>query len=254
MVTEPSCFTNGSALPEAFFGLPYSQTLIPVLGVPGSFLLMGSIPSGLTLNSSSGLISGTPNNGGQVGTTFNFSVTFTPTDPLLSPCNQAFTLPLGVYCVGVEDLTWGIVHSPAEGESSMVMAGGDGSFTITGDNNDTDIFFLTSSTLLCQPVVFSEYPATIELDFNINLHESADPGSQAGVHFSARRNGTLLAPQFNRATSGPDIIESGTVTIATGMLQAGASYTFVLEISSNCVNNATASYIGTIRIRPLTPP
>lgn len=65
-----------SPLPQADLGQPYSHTLTssgPVTGMVTWAVTAGALPTGLTLNSSTGLISGTPT----VSGTFNFTISMT---------------------------------------------------------------------------------------------------------------------------------------------------------------------------------
>lgn len=69
------CFTNSSPLPSGTVGTPYSTTLFPAAAVPGTFVVTdGFFPDGLTLNSVTGEVFGTPT----VQGVYSFTVTFTP--------------------------------------------------------------------------------------------------------------------------------------------------------------------------------
>ena len=70
---------NPASLPAGQVGTAYSQTLI-ASGGTGSYsfsVLSGSLPTGLSLNPSTGAITGTPRAGG----TFNFTIQATDTSP-----------------------------------------------------------------------------------------------------------------------------------------------------------------------------
>lgn len=73
-----------TTLPDAFAGEGYNQVLT-VDGEDGTWArTAGSLPPGLSLNSATGVISGTPTTGG----TFNFTVTFSEDETLLSDTQQ----------------------------------------------------------------------------------------------------------------------------------------------------------------------
>jgi large repetitive protein len=239
-----ACFTNPTSLPTAYFNAVYSTTLAPLVAVPGTFSISGSLPSGLSLNPVTGTIAGMPNNAGQLGT-FNFTATFTPTDTGITPCSQDFSMALEIYCVAIEDLTWTISNPSG---SAYTMAGGDGTFAIhraaQGDKFDQ----MTSSTLRCLPAVFSQYPATLEIDYNYTLHLS-------GFEITVGKNGPLIPSLADDDTGPPDESASGTFTISLGMLAAGQSYVFTILFATGIPTGAgTLDLTGAIRIRPLTPP
>jgi hypothetical protein len=167
-------------------------------------------------------------------------------------CEKEFTLAVapGFYCVAILDLSWTVDN---ESGSAYSMSGGDGTFAIHRTNSGSDFDTLTSSTLLCLPPVFSQYPATIEIDWNYTLHATGG-GNQSGFSVYARLNGNLLAPQKNASTPPDGETGSGTTTIATGMLSAGQSYTITIHFDSGITGTGSIDLIGAIRIRPLTPP
>jgi hypothetical protein len=76
-VLAPLIITTPSALPDAFSGMPYSTTLQASGGTGLVWSVeQGTLPSGLTLNSSTGVISGTPANiSGNDPLTLNIQVT-----------------------------------------------------------------------------------------------------------------------------------------------------------------------------------
>jgi hypothetical protein len=71
----PIITVNPATLPNGFVGTPYSQTVSAVGGTsPYIFSVSsGALPNGLTINPSTGVISGTPSTAG----TFNFTITAT---------------------------------------------------------------------------------------------------------------------------------------------------------------------------------
>ncbi len=89
----PTITLNTSALPNGAVSWPYSQTL-GASGGNGSYswaLTSGTLPAGLSLNSSTGVISGTPTESNTDGV----NLTFTATDA--SGCQGSATLLLQVY-------------------------------------------------------------------------------------------------------------------------------------------------------------
>ena len=116
-------------------GVPYSSTLAFAGGIPGyTFLLAsGTLPNGLSLNPSTGLISGTP---GMAGI-FTFSAQVTDsvgniaTTPATSPSCSITVVPpnvpsLSVMCQGATVATEGVSFS-----SGLLASGGTPSYTYT---------------------------------------------------------------------------------------------------------------------------
>lgn len=84
----PALTITTSSLPDATAGLPYSATLAAAAGTPpySWSLTMGSLPTGINLNTSTGTISGTTTATG----TYNIRITLT--DSLSVATSKAFTL------------------------------------------------------------------------------------------------------------------------------------------------------------------
>lgn len=91
----PSCpfiTVNPVTLPPGVVGTPYSQTISATGGAPPYTFTVssGALPPGLTLNATTGVISGTPTTAGQ------FSFTITATDANGCPGSRAYTLVISL--------------------------------------------------------------------------------------------------------------------------------------------------------------
>ena len=86
----PLITVNPASLPNPVLGVPYSQTILASGGAaPYSFAITaGALASGLSLNDSSGVISGTPSTSGA----FNFTIS--ATDANNCPGSRAYSLQL----------------------------------------------------------------------------------------------------------------------------------------------------------------
>jgi Putative Ig domain len=102
------------SLPDGEIGVPYSQTIIPDGGLaPYLFsITSGALPDGLTLNQSTGVISGTPTTVG----TFNFTITVV--DLITCAKTHDYTINIGGPCLlcddfedGVLDPNWTVVKN-----------------------------------------------------------------------------------------------------------------------------------------------
>lgn len=101
--------TTTSPLPSGVVGTPYSQTLMASGGTPPYTwsILTGSLPGGLSLTPSTGVISGTPTAAG----TFSFTAQVTDADEAGATASRAFTLTIAPQAV-VEVPTlnfWGLL-------------------------------------------------------------------------------------------------------------------------------------------------
>lgn len=88
VIFQPALDILDTTLPDGVTNKPYSKTLTPAGGT-GSItwaVTSGSLPNGITLNASTGVLSGSPTLAG------TYSFTITATDSLGSTDSQAFTL------------------------------------------------------------------------------------------------------------------------------------------------------------------
>lgn len=117
-------FTTASALPDGGIGTPYSETLATTgLDSPTFSVTSGSLPTGLSLNTSTGEISGTP-----IEDAGTFTFTVTATDAHAS-CSQQFSIE--VPGVDYSQLVWSVqtLEQSGSGTAEFVSpgAGGTGS-------------------------------------------------------------------------------------------------------------------------------
>lgn len=125
-VYSPSISIAPSTLPNGDVGTAYSQTLTAIGGTgPYTFAVSsGTLPTGLTLSSSLGTITGTPST--TTGSPFSFTVQ--ATDSLSATGTQAYTVTINpAVTVTPSTLPNGDVGSVYN--QSMTAAGGSGSYT-----------------------------------------------------------------------------------------------------------------------------
>src|SRR5664280_1510634 len=107
------------ALPAGTTSVPYSATLGAAGGTPPyTWTILGNLPSGLMLNASTGLISGTPTTGGPSGITLKVQDSATPPATALSPILA-------------------LVINPALTNAALT---GNFSFSFSGYNSGTPVF------------------------------------------------------------------------------------------------------------------
>ena len=248
----PTITVNPSTLPSGTVGTSYSQTLSASGGTAGYTFAVssGTLPAGLTLNASTGLISGTPTTSNAGGV----SLTFRATDA--NGCTGTRTLNL-IICP-VITLTPATLPTPTVGTAySQTLAGSGGAAAYT--------FSLASGTL----------PAWATLSPSGVL--SGTPTSITAATFTVRAtdangcSGTLsytVTPVCPTVTITPTALAQGTVgtaysqtlsatggtapysawTVTAGTLPAGLT----LNASTGVVSGtptATASPATTITVR-----
>jgi large repetitive protein len=129
-VTCPVITVNPATLPNGVVGTPYSQTVSAVGGTgPYTFTVSsGALPTGLTLNATTGVISGTPNTAG----TFNFTIT--ATDSNGCPGSRPYSIVMAppgcpVITVNPATLPPGIIGTPYS--QTVSATGGTAPYTFT---------------------------------------------------------------------------------------------------------------------------
>jgi hypothetical protein len=201
-------------LADGFSNTSYNQS-ITVLGGVGAVtwsITNGALPPGLTLNTTTGAITGTPTSTGDY--TFTDQVTDSaPGTPNL--VSKSYTIHVGVQLLftatALPDAIIGIPYS-----ASLPVSGGTGTLTDT----------LVSGTL----------PSG--LTFNA--------GQISGVPDSTNIPGTMFSPNFQVQDSGnPPETVTGTLTLrALGQLSAGGSTTTLPNAIAGQAYNATLTAAG----------
>lgn len=224
--TCPTITVSPTSLPNAAVGSSYNQTVSATGGAsPYSFAVTsGSLPTGLTLNASTGEISGTPTAAG----TFNFTVTATDDNDCAGSQAYSITVDCPTITFNQSSLSNGTVGSSY---SQTVSASG-GTMPYS--------YAVTSGSL---PSGLSLNPNTGEITgtptssgtFNFTVTATDDndcTGSQAysitvdcptiTVNPSSLPNGTAGSP-YNQTVSASGLSGSFTFAVTSGSLPAGLS-------------------------------
>ncbi len=261
----PTITVSPTTLPSGTEGSAYSAT-ISASGANGSYtfaVTSGSLPTGLTLNTATGLINGTPS----AAATYNFTITATDTSSCTG--SRAYTVVITAPCTPPTIASFSQVNVTCNG-------GGDGSITVTAsggvapiqyskDNGSTwqagnqftslaagtyqlkvkgndECTSGASAVTLTQPAAITFTPAQVNVtcnggsDGSITVN-SVSGGSGSGFTYSKDNGATFQAGnQF------------------TGL--SAATYQITVKDGNSCVSSATAVTItqpAVVTVNPTSP-
>ncbi len=224
-VTSATPLTLGCASSTAVVGAPYSSSLVAGGGTPSyTFSIsIGSLPPGLTLNTSTGAITGTPTTGGTYdytakvvdsasgSTTANCSITpvvqgsCVPSSSLgvlVQSKNVTSYVPNGAWDTTITGLQVVPVEPTAGTPASITTpntVNSCSSNSSTGETvctaNNTDVYLITGSTL----------NTTLTSGGNTTSGFSGGTCTTCGVAMNASQNEAVMTIGFSAATSGSAI-------------------------------------------------
>ncbi len=243
--------TTTSPLSEGMVGILHSQTFTAVpagIGIYTWAVTAGALPDGMTMNSATGTISGTPT------TEQSSAFTVTVTDPVSGvSCSKAFTMEIAQAfdCLGnadtVQDLVWTKTALGAQFPCGILfITNGIGSMVLVVDAGCPLDFQSIESAPLCNPGDPYDVTVTIPWDSSGNV--------MAGVHtvqFGIYLNGVFQMDETKDIVTGPFTPFVLTVTVPTG-----ASNVILVTMVCNAVRNPAyqVNNLGDITVTPLTPP
>jgi large repetitive protein len=265
-VHEAPAFTS-PAPPAAIVGTPYSFTFTAT-GFPApTFSITGTLPSGLSLDSSTGVLSGTPAAG--TGGTYNLVVKATNTvstatqnvvltvneAPAITSADQA-TFQVGVAGTFTVETTG--FPAPTITESGTLAPGltftdnGNGTATIAG-TPAAGSEGITSVTLTAtNQTNAAQQLFTIEIDLAPAITSPAPPAAVVGTAYSFTFTATgFPAPTFSITGTLPSGLTLDPSTGALSGTPAGTGGTYNLVVNAtNTVSTATQNVLLTVNEAP----
>jgi hypothetical protein len=233
----PPITITPATLPAANWGSAYSQQLTATGGTPGYTwsLTSGTLPTGITLNSSTGLLSGTP-----TSAQGNYPISVRATDSIGCPGNVSYILTVNCPTIAITPTSLPTATVSLPYSQTMSSAGGLAPYS----------YLVTSGTL----------PAGLTLTSAGVL--SGTPTSTANASFTIRStdsNGCqntrsyLLTPICPTLTVNPTSLPSGTVGTAYSqtLTASGTFAPYTWTVSSGTLpvgltmNNSTGVISGT---------
>lgn len=265
-----------TSLPGGSVGAAYSQTLAATGGTtPYSWAVGGgNPPPGLSLNSGSGVLSGTPTTAGS----FQFRVQVS--DAAGDTANQAFTItiadpPAPKLSITTASLPGGTVGSPYS--ANVTATGGTGSYTwsvsagslpsglslnsssgaITGTPTSANTFnFTIQAADSANAKATQAFTVTIAPNTpSLAITTTSLPGGMVGTPYSQTVSATGGTGHYNWAVSAGGLPSGLSLDKSSGAISgtptSANTFNFTIQVTDS--GNATATQAFTVTIAPNTP-
>ena len=250
--SAPALLVTTRSLPNAVVGTPYSATLTAAGGVPGYTwkLTSGKMPSGLSLSSSTGVISGTPTAAGTFSLGLTVSDKSHPGQSELAVLTLAVTAtPLNIITASLPGATDGTSYS-----QTLQASGGTPSYSwsITSGSLPAGL------TLTSSGVISGIATASGTFSFHITAADKGSPQQTQTTTLSITATANPLKITTAALASGTtgsaysqSLIASGGIpayswSLSSGSLPAGLALSSTGAISGTPTASGTFSFAATV--------
>jgi len=217
----PSITTT--SLPSGTAGIPYSQSLSALGGTPpysGWSLTSGSLPPGLSLNSSTGVIAGTPSS--TSGSPFNFTVTVADSASGVS-APQSLSITVAQQ---TQTITFGTISNQTVGSTVTLSATASSSLAVSYSSSTTSVCTVSGTvvTLVAAGTctISASQPGNATYAAATPVSHSFTVGVPAVLSINATPVGNFTRGQQNAysvtVSNSGSTPTSGTVTVAESLL------------------------------------
>ncbi|WP_180977433.1 putative Ig domain-containing protein [Janthinobacterium sp. ROICE36] len=235
-VSGPTITITPSTVPAAAVGTAYSQNVTAANGAtPYTYAISaGALPAGVSLNTSTGALSGTPTAGGS----FNFTVRATDSSAGSGPYSgtRAYSLTVAAPTISITPTTMPAMTAGVAYSQGITAANGTGpyAYAITGGSLPTGLSLASDGTLSGTPTAAGPYNFTVT---------ATDSSTGSGPYMGSRAYSVTVANLAPIAANVSATVAYGSgATVMPLSLSGGAATSVAL---ASAASHGTATVSGT---------
>ncbi|MED5594682.1 putative Ig domain-containing protein [Janthinobacterium sp. P210006] len=234
-VSPPTVTITPATVPAATVGAAYSHSVTAANGFApyGYAISSGTLPAGLTLNASTGLLSGTPTAGGNFNFTVRATDSSTGTGPYVTAL--AYTMTVSAPAISITPTVMPAMTAGVAYSQSLAASGGTAtySYTITGGSVPTGLSLAADGTLSGTPTAAGAF------NFTVTATDSSTGTGAPYTGSHAYAVTVAIAPPIASAVSATLAFGSGPTAIPLNLSGGAATSVAVASVAAH--GTATAS-------------